>query len=161
MTVAVRLTYSELLQAAQVGVQRRVQNIKTTRAERPTYGLGQDGAWSCDVEGAAGEMAVAKWRGVYWNGALGNLGADDVGELQVRTTTHPRGRLILHDRDNPEKVYVLVRGHAPSFELVGWIRGRDGMRREYWSDPANGRPAYFVPEEALHSMQELTEMKAA
>lgn len=155
MAVSVRLTMAELMQAAQVGIMRRIQNIKVGRAERPTYGLGQDGAWSCDIEGAAGEMAVAKWRRSYWSGAIGDLAAADVAKLQVRTTTHPTGRLVLHDRDDPEAVYVLARGVAPSFELVGWLRGKDGMRKEYWQDPTGKRPAYFVPTEALLPMGDL------
>jgi hypothetical protein len=33
--------------------------------------------------------------------------------------------------------------------------GHEAMKEEYWADPARGRPAYFVPKEALHSMDAL------
>jgi hypothetical protein len=29
------------------------------------------------------------------------------------------------------------------------------MKEEYWADPAGGRPAYFFPREALHSIDTL------
>jgi hypothetical protein len=148
--------------ACQAGVMRRVGDIKDGKAMNPTYGVGQDDAWTCDIEGAAGEMAVAKWMRTYWNGNIGNLKADDVGPFQVRTTAHPRGRLCLHKRDNPDKTFIHVRGVAPSFELVGWIVAREGMLEDYWKDPTGReRWAYFVPNAALRPMEELTMLEAA
>jgi hypothetical protein len=32
--------------------------------------------------------------------------------------------------------------------MVG-VMDRDAMKEEFWADPARGRPAYFVPKEAL------------
>ena len=52
---------------------------------------------------------------------------------------------------DPDGVFVLVVGQEPDpgVIVVGWIVGRDGMRREYLEGP-NGRPlAWFVPQPAL------------
>ncbi len=101
-------------------------------------------------------MAVAKATGRYWSGSLGNLRADDVGEIQVRTTSRPENRLIIHEADQDEKYFVLVTGRAPQFRIVGWIMARDAKREEWWQDPAGGRAAYFVPQSALRPISELT-----
>jgi hypothetical protein len=97
-------------------------------------------------------MAFAKWAGMYWAGNLGNLGADDVGAVQVRTRSRHDYDLILHPSDPDERAFVLVTGVAPEFHIVGWIWGREGKRPEYWDDPARGRPAFFVPQRALYPM---------
>ena len=31
------------------------------------------------------------------------------------------------------------------------------MKEEFWADPARGRPAYFVPKEALSPMETLND----
>jgi hypothetical protein len=80
----------------------------------------------------------------------------------VRTTRHANGHLLLHKEskdgraDNPDDTFVLLRGLAPEFELVGWIIARDGMLDENWGDKANkNRPCYWVPAEVLHPMSTL------
>jgi hypothetical protein len=50
----------------------------------------------------------------------------------------------------------LVTGLAPVFILRGWIWGREGKRDEWWTDPACGRPAFFVPQNALRPMRKPT-----
>jgi hypothetical protein len=151
----VALTPDEVLQGAMVGVLRRVGNMKTGLADRPTYGAGQNQAWTRDCEGACGELAVAKHLGLYWNGSLGQLKAPDVGKYQVRTTPADGGRLLLHGRDPDDAAFILARGFAPRFQLAGWIMGRDGKRQDWWRELVPGRPCFVVPNEALHPMDTL------
>jgi hypothetical protein len=42
-------------------------------------------------------------------------------------------------------------------KIVGWIRGRDGKKKEYWWE-GTGRPAYFIPQNVLHAPGLLKEM---
>jgi hypothetical protein len=148
--VFVELTPVEMEIAAFVAAKRQVENLTKCRID--AYGAPKDSGWSLHIEGAAGEMAVAKWSGRYWNGNLGDLGADDVGRLQVRTRSRHDYELIIHPSDRDDRAFVLVTGLAPNFVLRGWIWGREAKREEWWRDPAGDRPAYFVPQSALRPM---------
>jgi hypothetical protein len=153
-TARVTLVESELLHAATTGAIRRISAIRNGR--QPVYGSPAGGLWDVDIEGCCGELAVAKWFGVYWNGNMEKLRADDAGNLQVRTTAAHSNRLILHPRDPDDRAFVLVTGVAPTYVLQGWIMGRDGKREEFWCDPSRqGRPAFFVPHSALSPVESL------
>ncbi len=153
-SVTITLTWPELAIAALIGTSRQIQNLTEGRKDR--YGIGLDNAWSVHIEGAAGEMAVAKYIKGYWSGALGDLQAGDVGNVQVRTSPANNARLILHKADKDDQVFVLVKGRAPTYELCGYIKAADGKRDEYWVDPTgNNRFAYFVPDISLRPMSDL------
>ncbi len=144
------LTSSEILQAALVGVMRQTANIRDGRSN--AHGLPDGRDWQVHIEGALGECAFAKFMGLFWSGALGQLKADDVGLWQVRTNARTNGDLIIHERDANDRKFALVRGTAPHYDVVGWIFGKDGKRQEFWKDPTRkGRPAFFVPETALNT----------
>ena len=156
--IPITLEYKEFRLAAEVGIQRQSEFIKDKQEPRPgTYGIKVDDAgWSQHIEGAAGEMALAKHLGMYWNG-IPTEGGGDVGPYEVRTTPYPEGPLRLHKKDADDSKFVLVTGRALHFKLVGWIYARDGKKDEYWGNPwKNGRPAFWVPHSDLHPMSELT-----
>lgn len=152
--VIVLLEPHEFLQAALVGVMRQMHNLKHGRADR--YGASPDDAWRYHIEGACGELALAKHLRTYWNGALGNLKAADVGsKFEVRTRSQHTYDLPLHPTDVSDHCYVLITGRAPRMALRGWCWGHEGMLDRWWSDPAGGRPAFFVPRGELHSIATL------
>lgn len=151
LDLAITLTTSELEIAAAIGCRRQVQNLSARRTDRNGAEPGK--GWQYHIEGAAGEMAVAKWAGRYWNGNIGNLAADDVGRLQVRTASGHGYSLLIYPTDADDKAFILVTGLAPAFVLRGWIWGREGKRQEWWSDPVGGRPAFFVPQAALRPVR--------
>ena len=125
--IDIRLTLPEVVVAAIVGVMRRVQDLRAQRHDR--YGLeSKHNAWQIDIEGACAEKAVAKWLGVYWAGALGDLRADDVGQLQVRSSSHADARLIVHPKDPDGRRFVLVIGSAPWYRLTGWMLASAALR---------------------------------
>lgn len=143
----VALTPTEIMQAAMVGVMRQLQNMRDGR--RPAFGAGSASDWQLHVEGALGECALAKHLGIFWCG-VGALRAPDVGVVDVRTRSNHSYDLILHDHDPDERVFYLLTGGNGRYVVRGWIRAGEGKRKEFWKDPAGGRPAYFVPQEALH-----------
>lgn len=152
-TPTVTLTWSEVFTAAFVGIVRQVQNLQKGR--RDAHGAATRDGWQLHVEGALGESVVAKHLGHYWNGHFGDLDAKDVGKLQVRTSEGENNRLILHETDPDDDIYVLVVGSPPRYRIAGWIKGRDGKQNAYWTDPRGNRPAYFVPRHALRPMSEI------
>ena len=143
----VLLTWPEVLLAAHVGVARRVDSLRNNR--KPAYGCTIEGAWDRDIEGACGEIAVAKALGIYWSGMGGDLKVD-VGPYQVRQTGRANGCLLLHHKDDDDKQFILVTGHPPRMRIAGWIFAGDGKRKQWRKDPTGeGRPAWFVPQSAL------------
>lgn len=135
-----------MMMAANVGVIRHLQFIK--RNARPMYGLDVPTDWKLQIEGAMSEYALAKYLNVHWEG-VGFPDADDVGNEDVRVTTHEHGCLILHDRDKDDKKYWLLIGQNGEYEIKGYIYGRDGKQKKYWAEKVPGRPCYFVPQNEL------------
>jgi len=144
----VTLSPSEIMQGAMIGVMRQVQNLKTGHGVN-YYGAKDHNSWTLHVEGALGEMALAKYRGVYYAG-MGRRGGMDVDDVDVRTTTYPNGCLIVHDADPDDRVIWLLTGVHGSYTVRGWILSSAAKRKEWIKDPQGGRAAYFVPQEALN-----------
>jgi len=152
----VTLTWSEVMQAAMVGVMRRVTDLRDKR--RGAYNIAEDApVWDIDIEGACGEMAAAKVLNVFWSGAHGQLRVADVGgRFQVRTRSKLTYELPLHPEDADDAVFVLVLGRAPHYNVKGWMYARDGKLPEYWDDPSGqNRPAFFVPRKLLLPLDEI------
>lgn len=106
-----------------------------------------------NIEGAYGELALARHLGIRWEESLSPDGQHgDVAGHQVRATTHRHGCLILHHHDADHQAHYLVTlPDLPLVHVVGWIRGEDGKAERYWADPTGtGRPAFFVPQDRLH-----------
>lgn len=143
----VTLDWSELELAAAVGLRRQLSSLRDQREDK--HGFSGPG-WTIHIEGACGELAVAKALGRYWNGSVDNFrGPDLVGFLQIRTRSNAYYDLIVRPDDADQDVYILVTGRAPEFEVHGWIRGRDA-KQEMWLRTYGDRPpAYFVPQSAL------------
>lgn len=154
----VRLTWAEMAVAYQVAGQRRIMNMKTKIPPKHGAPTGEKGEL-LDLVSCRGEMAVAKYLNLYWSGTVGDYGAVDVGgKVEVRTGTKRGHRLILHKTDLDHLPFVLaLHTEPPAIELIGWVYAREGKQEEYWSDPAKeGRWAYFVPQDVLRPMSELS-----
>lgn len=150
----IELNWSEVWQAIIGGCCRQVNAIRTGR--RDTYGpTDRASAWGVHIEGAAGEIAVARRTGLYWSGRRQWAPADIGVNLQARTTS-PGNRLIVRARDSDDAVFVFVTGQIPRFTIHGWIVGRDAKDPAYLADPTgDGYRAYFVPADRLHPMSTL------
>ena len=132
-----------------IGVMRRVRNIKAARVERrAAIDIKAADGWVRDIEGALGEVALAKALNVFI-ADHGDMKCPDVGDVDVRMTMHENGRLIIHPDDPDDRAFYLVTGAYGDYVVRGWIRGGDAKRDEWWTDPSGGRPAYFVPQDAL------------
>lgn len=138
----------DIVDAASKAVRRQAQNL--TRGRKDAYGL-KGAGWNEHLVGALGEAAVAMFYNVHWSGAIGDITAKDVGRIQVRTRSEAWHNLILHDRDPDDDYFILVHYDAPKFHLLGWIKAIDGKKPEFWKDPAGGRPAFFIPQDALNT----------
>ena len=152
------LTTEELYLGANAGIIRTIKAIRANRndnitGEPPTH---EHDVWRTNIEGALGELAYCKWRGIYWT-ALGRLGNDDAGDEEIRTSWHPTGRLILYPKSEDGKRFVLIVGELGVYRITGWMMGRDGKREQYWSEvkKGSGRMAFMIPQAQLRPLEEL------
>ncbi|MEY9179688.1 hypothetical protein [Bradyrhizobium sp. USDA 313] len=155
------LTATEMMVASYVGSARNVQSL--TRRWLPAAGVGTANTWTPNVEGAAGEMAVAKVLGIYWQPIIGNHLADDVGPYQVRTNiSRKHDDLCLRPKDRDDRLYISVLSFAPEFVVLGFIKGADGKQQAWLRDGSPERPqCFYVPRTALRDLDELPTCKEA
>jgi hypothetical protein len=128
-----------------VGVARNIYN--RSKAATPRYGA--YGLWNADIVGALGEQVVAKATDRYWSGTVGTRDYDgDVGPWHVRASEPHTNRLLVHDSDPDDGLFVFVTGRAPCLAVRGWILGADAKAACHWDDGLPD-PAYAVPADAL------------
>jgi len=151
--VVVSLSPFEMMLASQVGMRRQIEAIQKGLPDR--HGYDGDG-WNVHIEGAGGEMAVAKALNRYWNGSFNTFQAGgDVGSLQVRTRSREDYDLLVRESDRDDDIFVLVTGKIPRFVVWGWLYGRQAKQPE-WRKDYGGRPAaYFIPKEGLNPISHL------
>jgi len=150
----ITLSSFEIMLGSVAGVMRALQAI--SRNAKEAHGRNSAPSWTDHVEGALAEQAVAKFLGVYWAGA-GKRGDTDIGgNIEVRWTSRPEGRLILRQSDKELSYYVLVTGFNGAYGIAGWIQMKDAIHNEWWTQANNDRPgAWFVPQTSLHHPEEL------
>jgi len=150
----VTLTPYELMQGATAGVLRNVMSINHDYNKSVT---GQE--WQVHIEGACGEIAVAKAMGKYWGGSVNTFKAK--GDLdgtgwEIRTRSKHHYELMIRENDPNDRVFILVTGKAPNYRVHGWIKASDAKRQEWKKDYGGHGEAYFVPKVALKNLEELT-----
>lgn len=139
----------------------RRQGVNEAKGLRGRNGGAWQGSKALDIHllGAAGEVAVASYLGLkehLFKETEAKRGSDDLpGGIDVKTRSKSHYDLIVQKQEDPKKVFVMVTIENQQTLLHGWCYGHEAMKEEYWADPARGRPAYFVPKEALHSMDAL------
>jgi len=154
----VTLTQEEMEIAAMVGCRRRSESKSMARGDK--HGLGNDGKkpysdnsdfWGMDIEGAAAEMAYCKFRDKFWSGSVNSFKKADCGQnVQIRSTHHETGSLIIRSDDSDDDFYVLLVGTSPTFRVCGWIKGTDGKSEEFTRAPNGRPPAFFIPQHKLN-----------
>lgn len=149
----ITLTWAEVLAAATVGLMRQIAALKANCQDKHGFaGLG----WSEHIEGACGECAAAKALGVYWQPTINTFSrGSDVAGYQVRTRSRSDYDLLIRDNDDPAKIFILVLGRCPTYEVVGWLRALDARRQEWRQDYGERGAAWFVPRSHLLALADL------
>jgi hypothetical protein len=146
----VTLAQHELDMAAGVGLRRQLAALRDRRQDR--HGLDPEDGWRVHIEGACGELAVAKFLGRYWDGSVDTFRSiPDLGRAEIRTRSKHNYELLIRKDDDDSKVYIHVTGRAPDFWVRGWLRGLDAQREEWWHNHGNREWAWFVPTTALNT----------
>lgn len=162
-TVLVELDAAEVLTCEMLGALRHHQHLR--RHNGKLLGGAFNGRDE-DVIGLYAEYAVGKYLNCHvpfvfegWE----DKSIPDVGTLyEVRSSLHQKGRLILHEADRDDRVWVLARpwemmeNGGVSVRVGGWVWGFEGKREEYWGRHQGFREeCYLVPHTALHSMDDV------
>lgn len=151
----VSLSYSEMMVAALVGILRQVSS--TVKGLKHAYGFDGKDTWQAGIEGAMGEMAVAKALNIYWSAPVDTFKkGGDVGPYQVRTTPLD-GSLIVRAPDRNGDIFILVTGCTGTYRVHGWVYGHEAKQPQWEKAPGGRPPAWFVPQSALHPLEELDE----
>ena len=138
--------------------------------ESKGYGKEGQGLWNNSIEGVLGEIAVARYLGLYPYGLMERSNDHpDVGEhYEVRTRCKEWMELFfkVEDKtrewdkpDKPDKYYILVTGSYGTYDLRGWISAPEILSHPEWHHNNEGKTTkrYWVPTEFLHPMEELPE----
>jgi hypothetical protein len=151
----VELTTPEFLNAINIGVIRQCSSLK--KGLKDSHGAKSDNGWDMHIEGACGEAAVAKALNVFWSGTVDTFkrGGDVGNKIQVRTRSKSYYELIVRKDDRDDDIFVLVTGKAPSFDVVGWISGKDAKKEQWIQTHGNREAAWFVPQKELLDMNSL------
>ena len=109
------------------------------------------------INAAGAESAVGEYLGYLnfepHNGAFKDIA--DVGEnVEVKHTHRHTGNLIITYLDRDDDIAVLVRGHMPTYTLVGWMDVAQCKNEGYRSELLQG-DSYLIPWQDLNSMQTL------
>lgn len=153
--IPITLTNREMAMGADCGLMRNIAALIDQRED--AHGFDDaDGGWNVHIEGACGEIAVAKALGRFWSPSVNTFAAPDIGhDIQVRTRSRHDYDLLIRPKDKPQHLFVLVTGRAPSFMVRGYILCSDA-RRDEWMQEYGGRPsAWFVPQKQLLDPRDL------
>lgn len=151
----VTLEYGEIVMASSVGVQRHLQSIKDKLPNTNELSEDDDRQWNMHIEGAMGELVAAKFFNLHWDGGVNKFQTADFGPVQVRTRSKPEYELLVRENNPDDHVYLLVRGQCPTYDVVGWLTGRDAKQKQFRRRWGNRPAAYFVPDKFLMDPERL------
>lgn len=125
---SITLSAEEIHLAASHGLMRRFIKHKGLIKDRMQK---EQSSWDNEIEGACAELALCRYRGIFWSGASKFKGKD-AGDVEVRWTKHiGTGGLIVYPHDEDGAVFILMDGFAPTYNIIGWLRGIEAKKPEY------------------------------
>ncbi len=159
-SVLVTLTPEQIELAHEVAKKR---NAAHRNSNRPDGIVKADSSLASDIDGAMAELAVCVAYNQPWENAFVPLERweserrllHDVGQMEVKSTRHQRGGLLVQKQFDDAPPYVLVvTDQAPVFRLAGWLYGHEVKQPRYWREDLP-RPCYLAPQNALRPMETL------
>lgn len=161
-------TQADIAWIKQVALARR-QQAKSLGCQ-DAYGLipkDEEEAIALDIQGAAGEWALAKEINETWQATLESWrGADHVDRFgmqwQVKCVGKPHHGLVVHPNYNKQDVYVLTHlidgDLEKGVEIKGWRPAYAIKTLGEWRDNTDGRePFKAIPPRKLSQMEDFEE----
>lgn len=152
--VWVELSLAEMLHGTTTGTIRHFESAKDGRKPSHKFEESNVDPLCAHIQGAIGEIVVAKARNLYFMPTVNTFKGADIGaNVQVRLRTKHEWQMIIRDDDDPEHIFVHVTGTGPTYCIRGWAYAKDVMKPEYRQNYGNRVESWFVPEEALKPFQ--------
>jgi hypothetical protein len=162
MPVKITLAPEQLALAEAEAHRRQFQNeSRGLKGRNKAPGKGEK-ALKMHLLGCIGEVAVADYLGLQehlFKAQSPVPGAADLpGNIEVKTRSKHGYDLLVQISDDPNKIFVLTthEGSGPT-HIVGWIHGRDAMRKDWIREFVRGRPCYAVPQGELQLPETIVE----
>jgi hypothetical protein len=134
------------------------------RGYKPAYGCKPEDSLKMHKIGVPCERAYYLWIDEPWVSTEGTYRAPDcLGTFQIRGGKASHYDLRTHptDRDDLIMVLVLPTHRYRIYRVVGWRLAKDCKQEKYWHDRyEKDRPAYWMPQNLLHSWRDLPKMVA-
>ena len=167
-TPLIKLSEREMLVGASSGIQREVECLRSSGGgenaisnyEKKNNSIGPGGLWNNHVEGALGEIAVAKYLGMY-PGGITDADATDVGDhYEVRTRPRRDYELFVRKREREkkgDKYFILAQGSYGEYTIRGWISAYEVFAHPEWYHNNENLTGYryWVPHEFLYPILDL------
>lgn len=160
------LNFERMMKAVEHSYIRMFESEKKNLNHASTYKRNFNERMTQEVVGVLGELAVLDFLNIK-SGPLVNTYhkiADAGKDVEARATNKLDGHLILRDNDDPERRYIFCTVDYNAVRLIGWSKGKDGMKEEYfrsekkiksmYKNPRVLRPAWFIPQNVLRDMKE-------
>lgn len=111
-----------------------------------------------EIVGACGEIGLGKAAGQWFIPSVNTFHRvpDCLADVEVRSTDREDGSLIVRSNDADDRRYVLAVVSGTSVSLRGWTVGSEAKHSQYERDPNGNRPAWFVPQRDLRSMNDFS-----
>jgi hypothetical protein len=117
-----------------------------------------------EIQSMLAEHVVAHYFGqTEWEPTLhkpdrneGDIIVDTI-PIEVKSTNRVRGCLPIKKDEKRQRPYVLVIVKGDHARIAGWIMAHKAKQEQWWRDDVR-YPAYFVPQDALHSIQVLKQI---
>lgn len=126
---------------------------------KPNMKMGGQSNELTDLEGIAGEMVVCRAMNLYPDTDIDlvdlpkyDLLTHKNNKVDVKTTKYRNGRLLATKKKKIEDcdIYVLVVGEFPSYDIVGWAKADELLRKENLIDLGHGE-GYALEQKHLRS----------
>jgi len=152
--VKVKLNLPEMLSASNAGTIRQYASDQRNSDYSDGFRGDKMTPLTSHIEGAMGEVCVAKALNIHFTGSVNTYGKPDLGDdIGVRTTNREDYGLLIYPKDDPDYFYYLVKGCSPNYRVCGWIRGGDAKQDKYLAPQVNNKITIWrVPEEDLNPM---------
>lgn len=152
MSVDIEITVEDFMVASTKASLRQIWNIRKGRIghDHGSFSKRRIGQRLQDsILGAIAAIVTARFTNLPETDFFDNTKSPDLaGKLEVRSTDYPNGHLLLHEISKDDAYYILVIIEELNAKIYGWIKAKDGKRKEYWRE---GDPGYYaVPQSALN-----------
>ena len=154
--VKIELSIQEIINGCTLGLMRTMQSKQ--RNSKSYFKENKIGDQLLNAQtGAMAELAYCKMRKVYFVPTIGtykepDVLLDSIGGIEVRSSNRDDMKVRPDDKD----VYVVSMKllDIGKYEYMGWMWCGEAKQRKWMRDIGNrNRPAYFVPNDCLNTME--------